>query len=83
MKGHNGKVGLFGISYPGFYTSAGMINAHPALKAASPQAPIADWFFEDFFHNGTFFLSHAFPFFTRFGLPRPEPTTNRPRVEMP
>ncbi len=73
---HNGKVGLFGISYPGFYTSAGMINAHPALKAASPQAPIADWFFDDFFHHGTFFLSHAFPFFDRFGDPRgPDLTT--------
>ena len=60
MPNHNGKVGLYGISYPGFYTSAGMINAHPALKAASPQAPIADWFFDDFFHHGAFFLSHAF-----------------------
>ena len=37
---HNGKVGMWGISYPGFYTSAGIIDAHPALKAASPQAPI-------------------------------------------
>jgi putative CocE/NonD family hydrolase len=75
---NNGKVGLFGISYPGFYTSAGMINAHPALKAASPQAPIADWWFDDFFHHGTFFLSHAFPFFDRFGDPRgPEPTQKR------
>ncbi|MBI2805884.1 MAG: CocE/NonD family hydrolase [Planctomycetes bacterium] len=67
---NNGKVGLFGISYPGFYTAAGMVNAHPALKAASPQAPIADWFFDDFFHHGAFFLSHAFPFFDRFGDPR-------------
>ena len=75
---NNGKVGLFGISYPGFYTSAGMVNAHPALKAASPQAPIADWFFDDFFHHGTFFLSHAFPFFDRFGDPRgPKPSPNR------
>jgi putative CocE/NonD family hydrolase len=75
---NNGKVGLFGISYPGFYTSAGMINAHPALKAASPQAPIADWFFDDFFHHGAFFLSHAFPFFSRFGDPRgSELTTQR------
>ena len=78
---NSGKVGLFGISYPGFYTSAGMINAHPALKAASPQAPIADWFFDDFFHHGTFFLAHAFPFFSRFGDPRPSPTTDR--VEPP
>jgi putative CocE/NonD family hydrolase len=41
VDGHNGKVGLYGISYPGFYSSAGMVNAHPALKAVSPQAPIA------------------------------------------
>lgn len=75
---NSGKVGLYGISYPGFYTSAGMINAHPALKAASPQAPIADWFFDDFYHHGAFFLSHAFPFFDRFGDPRgPNPTMAR------
>ena len=80
VPGHNGKVGLFGISYPGFYTSAGMINAHPALKAASPQAPISNWFFEDFYHQGAFFLSHAFPFFSRFGTPRPEPTMTRKAV---
>ena len=50
---HNGKIGLWGISYPGFYASAGMIDAHPALKAVSPQAPIADWFFDDFRHHAT------------------------------
>ena len=74
---NNGKVGLSGISYPGFYSSAGMINAHSALKAVSPQAPIADWFFDDFFHHGAFFLPHAFRFFSSFGQPRPEPTTQR------
>ena len=72
---HNGKVGLYGISYPGFYSSAGMINAHPALKAVSPQAPIADWFYDDFFHHGAFFLPHAFRFFSTFGQARPAPTT--------
>lgn len=77
VPGHNGKVGMWGISYPGFYCSAGMIDAHPALKAVSPQAPIADWFFDDFFHHGAFFLPHAFHFFSRFGPPRPEPTTKR------
>ena len=55
---HNGRVGQWGISYPGFYAAAGMIDAHPALKAVSPQAPIADWFFDDFHHHGTFFLPH-------------------------
>ena len=74
---HNGKVGLYGISYPGFYSSAGMIDAHPALKAVSPQAPIADWFFDDFYHHGAFFLAHAFNFFSTFGQARPEPTAQR------
>jgi putative CocE/NonD family hydrolase len=76
---NNGKVGMWGISYPGFYVSAGMIDAHPALKAASPQAPITDWFVgDDFHHNGALFLPHAFNFFSRFGQPRPEPTTRGP-----
>ena len=72
---HNGNVGLWGISYPGFYTSTGMIDAHPALKAASPQAPICDWFVgDDWHHNGALFLPHAFNFMSVFGRPRPEPT---------
>mgnify|MGYP001573866207 CR=1 FL=1 len=77
VPGNNGRVGTYGISYPGFYTSAGMINAHPALKAASPQAPVADWFFDDFYHHGAFFLAHGFGFMSGFGQPRPEPTTKR------
>ena len=73
---NNGRVGMWGISYPGFYTAVGTIDAHPALKAASPQAPISDWFMgDDFHHNGTFFLPHAFNFFSRFGRARPAPTT--------
>ncbi|WP_165067682.1 CocE/NonD family hydrolase [Paludisphaera rhizosphaerae] len=72
--GHNGKVGQWGISYPGFYTSMGMIDAHPALKASSPQAPIADWFAgDDWHHNGALFLAHAFNFMSNFGHPRPTP----------
>lgn len=51
---NNGRVGQSGISYPGFYSSAGSIDAHPALKAVSPQAPIADFFWDDFHHNGVF-----------------------------
>jgi hypothetical protein len=79
---NNGKVGMWGISYPGFYTSTGMINAHPALKAASPQAPIADWFIgDDFHHNGALFYPHFFGFIASFGLPRPAPTTHRPPRE--
>ena len=58
---NNGRVGMWGISYPGFYVGAGMIDAHPALKAASPQAPIGDWFMgDDFYHNGAFLLAHNF-----------------------
>ncbi|HZH32415.1 MAG TPA: CocE/NonD family hydrolase [Pyrinomonadaceae bacterium] len=76
---HNGRVGMWGISYPGFYTSMGLLDAHPALRAASPQAPIADWFIgDDWHHNGTLFLAHTVPFFSSFGLPRPQPTTEWP-----
>jgi putative CocE/NonD family hydrolase len=72
---NNGNVGIWGISYPGFYAAAGMIDAHPALKAVSPQAPIADWFIgDDFHHNGAFYLAHAFGFLSSFGYPRPELT---------
>jgi putative CocE/NonD family hydrolase len=76
---HNGKVGQWGISYPGFYTAAGMIDAHPALKAVSPQAPIVDWFVGDDFHrNGALWLPHCFNFIAVFGRPRPEPTRKGP-----
>lgn len=65
---NNGRVGLVGTSYPGFYTSAGTINAHPALVAASPQAPMADIYMgDDAFHNGVFFLIANFSFYTNFG----------------
>lgn len=75
IPGHNGRVGTWGISYPGFYTAAGMIDAHPSLKAASPQAPINDWFVgDDWHHNGAFFLPHMFNFMAKFGHERPEPT---------
>src|SRR5205814_6559881 len=71
---HNGNVGMWGISYPGFYTAAGMIDAHPNLKAASPQAPVSDWFIgDDFHHNGALYLAHAYRFLDRFGHPRTKP----------
>jgi putative CocE/NonD family hydrolase len=76
---NNGRVGMWGVSYPGFYTAAGMIDAHPALKAVSPQAPIADWFIgDDFHHNGALYLPHMFRFFYGFGRPRPEPIAEAP-----
>src|SRR5260370_6602704 len=53
LPNNNSKIGMRGISYPGFYTAAALIDAHPALVAASPQAPITDWFMgDDFHHNG-------------------------------
>ena len=62
---NNGRVGLRGVSYGGFYAAAGMIDAHPALKAVSPQAPQADWFAgDDVHHNGAFMLASAFSFFS-------------------
>lgn len=65
VKGHNGRVGQYGISYPGYYTAAAIPDAHPALKAVSPQAPIADFFFDDFHHQGAFVQAYtaAFPVF--------------------
>jgi len=76
---NNGRVGMWGISYPGFYVAAGMIDAHPALKAASPQAPVADWFTaDDWHHNGALLLAHAVGWFSRNGWPFTKPTTQYP-----
>jgi putative CocE/NonD family hydrolase len=62
---NNGKAGMWGISYPGFYVAVGMIDAHPALTAVSPQAPVGDWFIgDDFHHNGALYLAHAFRWFS-------------------
>ena len=58
LDGHNSKVGMWGISYPGFYTAAALPEAHPALAASSPQAPISDFFFDDFHHHGAYLLSY-------------------------
>jgi putative CocE/NonD family hydrolase len=71
----NGKMGLYGTSYPGFYTSASCLSRHPALVACSPQAPMTDiWMGDDDFHGGAFLLPHNFGFYIRFGRgPRKEP----------
>ncbi|GAB2566389.1 CocE/NonD family hydrolase [Spirosoma areae] len=71
---NNGRVGQWGISYPGFYTAASLPDAHPALKAASPQAPVSDFFFDDFHHNGAFIQAYLFTY-PVFGLQHPKPTT--------
>ena len=71
---NNGRVGQWGISYPGFYTAASLPDAHPALKAASPQAPISDFFFDDFHHNGAFIQAYLFTY-PVFGVQHPAPAT--------
>lgn len=76
VAGNNGKVGTWGISAPGFYATMTTIDAHPALKAASPQAPVTDWFMgDDRHHNGAFYLMGTFSFLSYYGAVRPEPTT--------
>jgi putative CocE/NonD family hydrolase len=76
LPGNNGKVGAFGISYPGFYATMVALSNHPAVKAVSPQAPVTDWFMgDDFHHNGAFFIMDGFAFYPGFGRPRPKPTT--------
>jgi putative CocE/NonD family hydrolase len=73
---NNGKAGISGISYPGFYSTTSLPNSHPALKAVSPQAPVTDWFIgDDFHHGGALFLMDAFSFMSNFGVPRPKPIT--------
>jgi putative CocE/NonD family hydrolase len=64
---NNGKVGIYGISYPGFYTAASIIDSHPAIKAASPQAPVTDLFMgDDSYHGGAFMLAANFGFYSAF-----------------
>lgn len=71
---NNGKVGVRGISYPGFYATNALVEAHPAVKAVSPQAPVTDWFEgDDFHHGGAFMLMDGFSFYVNFGRPRPKP----------
>ena len=80
---HNGKAGMIGISQPGFHVAAGMIDAHPALRAVSPQAPTADYYLgDDVYHNGAFMLGANFGFYGSFqprnGPPAP-PSPRQPR----
>jgi hypothetical protein len=82
---NNGKVGVFGISYPGFYSTMAAACNHPALVAVSPQAPVTNWFIgDDFHHNGAFFILDAFSFYSPygagFGFPHPKPVSVAPRT---
>ena len=75
---NNGKAGVYGISYPGFYAAMALPDAHPALKAVSPQAPVADCYMgDDCYHGGAFMMPHNFGFFLFF-KPQPERTTKFP-----
>jgi hypothetical protein len=79
---NNGKAGIYGISYPGFYTSASIIDSHPALKAASPQAPMTDLFLgDDSYHGGAFMLSANFGFYAPFFHDTKSPQTPKPEPE--
>src|SRR5580700_5911510 len=79
---NNGKVGIWGISYPGFYTSASIIDSHPAIAAASPQAPMTNLFLgDDSYHGGAFMLAAGFEFYAPFFHPQENPvlpTTEKP-----
>ncbi|GEM50571.1 glutaryl-7-ACA acylase [Empedobacter brevis NBRC 14943 = ATCC 43319] len=76
MKNYNQKAGIYGISYPGFYSTMSLINSHPTLKAVSPQAPVTNWYLgDDFHHNGVLFLNDSFKFMSSFGVKRPQPIT--------
>ncbi len=80
IPGNNGNVGVFGTSYPGFYSTMAAASNHPALKAVSPQAPVTNWFLgDDFHHNGAFFAMDGFAFYSSFGKPRPQPTMVGPK----
>ena len=73
---HNGKVGMWGISYPGFYCAAALPDHHPSLVAVSPQAPISDFFFDDFHHHGAYLLSYFLATST-FGYQHDGPTNRQ------
>lgn len=74
ISNNNGKVGIYGISYPGFYATASLPNAHPAIKAVSPQAPVTDEFEgDDAYHRGAFYLMDNYSFMNGFDFPRDTP----------
>ena len=78
---HNGRVGMVGISQPGFHVAASIIDSHPALKCASPQAPTADYYLgDDVYHNGAFMLSANFGFYSGFRPRRGDPAPPGPRT---
>jgi putative CocE/NonD family hydrolase len=78
---HNGRVGMIGISQPGFHVAESIIDSHPALKAASPQAPTADYYMgDDVYHNGAFMLAANFGFYSSFVPRKDDPAPPKPRI---
>lgn len=74
ISNNNGRVGIYGISYPGFYATAALPGAHPAIRAVSPQAPVTDEFIgDDANHNGAFYLLDNFSFMNFFDMKRAGP----------
>lgn len=79
---NNGRVGMIGISQPGFHVAASLMDAHPALKAASPQAPTADYYMgDDVYHNGAFMLGANFDFYGFFTPRKGAPTVPKQRPD--
>ena len=80
VQDNNGKVGIMGISYPGFYTVASIIDGHPAIKAASPQAPMMNLFDgDDAYHGGAFMLGANHSFYAEFYSPQKNPLKEEPK----
>ncbi len=81
VPGNTGKVGMYGVSQPGFYAAAGMIDAHPALVAVAPQAPVTDYYMgDDSYHNGAFMLAHRFSFYMGFHPREGDPEPPQPAL---
>ncbi|HSQ34982.1 MAG TPA: CocE/NonD family hydrolase, partial [Candidatus Binatia bacterium] len=85
IPGHNGKVGVVGCSYPGFLAAMAAIDAHPAVLAVSPQAPMADLFVgDDGHHNGALYLAHYLNYLYSMGQVRKGPSMDgMTRLEYP
>jgi putative CocE/NonD family hydrolase len=81
IAGNNGKVGIWGISQPGFFATAALIDSHPALLAVSPQAPVTDYYLgDDVYHNGAFMLAARFSMYTGFRPRGDEPAPPQPAL---
>ena len=80
---NNGKVGLLGVSYPGWLALVGAVNPHPALKASSEQACMSDlWLGDDFHHNGAFRLSYGVEYTYRLENTKEGSTFNFPQYDL-